>query len=59
MNGERKETQHEFVDDGTEITFDLDDDTKACIKTASSGNKKKGIVYLLQVDDKEIPEADQ
>ncbi|RWS11837.1 fas apoptotic inhibitory molecule 1-like protein [Dinothrombium tinctorium] len=59
VNGEKKETTGEFVEDGTEIHFSLSDDSEdnVFIKTVSSGNKKEGIIYNLIVNGKEIAES--
>lgn len=59
VNGQKIDTTHEFVEDGTEITFDLEVNTKGCIKTVSSGNKKKGIVYVLEIDNVKMPESSE
>lgn len=58
VNGKRMETRADFVEDGTEIQFDLSDNgTVAGIRTVSSGNKKEGIMYTLFVDGQKIPES--
>src|SRR5699024_11593093 len=59
VNGQKRETRHEFVDEGTEIAFHLDDISQASIKTVSSGNKKQGMVYVLEVDNAKVEECDQ
>ena len=53
------ETRADFVEDGTEIQFDLsgEKETVAGIRTVSSGNKKEGIIYTLFVDGQKIPES--
>lgn len=57
VNGQKAETTHEFGEEGTEMAFDLETDLHGCIKTVSSGNKKQGMVYLLQVNGTEIEES--
>lgn len=57
MNGEKAETTHEFGEEGTEMVFHMDNDMRGCIKTVSSGNKKQGMVYLLQVNGTQIEES--
>lgn len=57
VNGSRMDTRAEFVEDGTEIQFDLDERQTAGIRTVSSGNKKEGIIYSLFVDGQQIPES--
>ena len=51
------DTRAEFVEEGTEIQFDLDGSQTAGIRTVSSGNKKEGIIYSLFVDGQQIPES--
>uniref|UniRef100_A0A8D0FJQ1 Fas apoptotic inhibitory molecule 1 n=2 Tax=Strigidae TaxID=30459 RepID=A0A8D0FJQ1_STROC len=55
-NGRKMETAGEFVEDGTETHFSVDDHS-CCIKAVSSGKRKEGIIHTLIVDDREIPEA--
>lgn len=97
MNGEKKETRHEFAEEGTEICFPLSsknvamkkeeeedqEDTltspkgeteeatkeaedveqqqlhvpECTIKTISSGNKKEGIIYVLEIDGMPVEEC--
>lgn len=57
VNGRRMDTRAEFVEDGTEIQFDLDERQTAGIRTVSSGNKKEGIIYSLFVNGQQIPES--
>ncbi len=60
VNGQKAETTHEFGEEGTEMAFTLDGgggDLRGVIKTVSSGNKKQGMVYLLQVNGTEIEES--
>lgn len=57
VNGQKIESRNEFADEGTEFHFLLKDDKEGIIKTASSGNKKEGIVYNLIVDGQIIPEC--
>lgn len=57
VNGQKKETMHEFAEDGTEMAFELEPDLRGCIKTASSGHKKQGMVYILLVNDTQIVES--
>lgn len=57
VNGQKKATTNEFGEsEGTMIMFDLDDENKACIKTVSSGDKRKGMIYELEVNDQPIIE---
>lgn len=59
VNGTRKEATSDFAEAGTEMSFLLDDDedAKGCIRTVSSGNKNKGIIYVLYIDGQEIAEC--
>ena len=57
VNGQKKETIHEFADEGTEIIFELDIALGGCIKTMSSGNKKQGMIYVLTVNNNIIEES--
>lgn len=54
MNGNKVETEHSFVDDGTEIKFEIGEDV-AVIKAASA-DKKHGIIHQLSINDKLIEE---
>ncbi|KAK6181483.1 hypothetical protein SNE40_009325 [Patella caerulea] len=56
VNGDKKDTAGEFVDDGTETHFEIGAHS-AYIKAVSSGKRKSGIIHKLFVDDNEIPEA--
>lgn len=56
INGQKAETAGEFVEDGTETHFSVGD-YQAYIKAVSTGNKRKGIVHSLFVNDVEIPES--
>lgn len=59
VNGQKKETTNEFGDsEGTEITFDLTDEYNGCIKTLSSGDKRKGMIYVLEVNGKQVEEIE-
>ncbi|XP_027196759.2 fas apoptotic inhibitory molecule 1 [Dermatophagoides pteronyssinus] len=59
VNGQKKETTNEFGDsEGTEITFDLTDEYNGCIKTISSGDKRKGMIYVLEVNGKQVEEIE-
>uniref|UniRef100_A0A7N4PAW5 Fas apoptotic inhibitory molecule 1 n=1 Tax=Sarcophilus harrisii TaxID=9305 RepID=A0A7N4PAW5_SARHA len=55
-NGKKLETAGEFVDDGTETHFTIDNH-ECYIKAVSSGKRKEGIIHTLIVDDKEIAET--
>lgn len=57
VNGKKIESNNEFDEDGTAISFGLNDSEDACIKTISSGNKKEGIIYSLIVNGSEVPES--
>ena len=57
INGLKVDTRGEFVEDGTEIHFDLDD-KDIYIKTKSSGNVKEGLLYELIVNDQVVPEVE-
>lgn len=57
VNGCRMVARAEFVEDGTEIQFDLGESRTAGIRTVSSGNKKEGIIYSLFVNGQQIPES--
>ena len=50
--------QGEFVDDGTETHFSVGDHD-LCIKSASSGKKKSGILHYLMVDGERVPASTQ
>lgn len=52
-NGQKMDTTGEFVDDGTETHFMLGDH-ECCIKAASSGRKKSGIVHYLLLDGERV-----
>lgn len=47
--------QGEFVDDGTETHFRLDDHS-CCIKTSSSGTKRSGMRHSLLLDGQKVPD---
>ncbi|XP_015247966.1 fas apoptotic inhibitory molecule b [Cyprinodon tularosa] len=53
-NGQKMETTGEFVDDGTETRFSVGDH-ECCIKAASSGKKKNGIIHFLLLDGEKVP----
>ncbi|KAG8236979.1 hypothetical protein J437_LFUL017339 [Ladona fulva] len=55
-NGQKLETQGEFVDDGSELHFVLGKNP-AYIKTVSSGKRREGIIHNLIVNDTVIPET--
>ncbi|XP_076455907.1 fas apoptotic inhibitory molecule 1-like [Babylonia areolata] len=57
VNGQKMETTGEFVDDGTETHFELDNSHSAYIKATSTGKRKDGIVHTLYINDAEIPVA--
>lgn len=50
--------QGEFVDDGTETHFTVGEH-ECCIKAASGGKKKNGIVHYLLLDGEKIPASTQ
>nr|XP_046237861.1 fas apoptotic inhibitory molecule b [Scatophagus argus] len=52
-NGQKVDTQGEFVDDGTETHFTLGGH-ECCIKASSSGKKKHGIVHHLLLDGEKV-----
>ncbi|XP_064826185.1 fas apoptotic inhibitory molecule 1-like [Oncorhynchus masou masou] len=54
FNGQKMETEGEFVDDGTETHFAVADH-ECCIKALSSGKKRAGIVHYLMVDGEAVP----
>ncbi|XP_046400979.1 fas apoptotic inhibitory molecule 1 [Ischnura elegans] len=54
-NGQRLETESEFVDDGSEMHFMLGRNP-AHIKAVSSGRRREGIIYNLILNDCLIPE---
>ncbi|ELT99248.1 hypothetical protein CAPTEDRAFT_152651 [Capitella teleta] len=56
VNGKRMPTTGEFVEDGTETHFQIDNHS-AYIKAVSSGRRKGGLIHTLYVDDIEIPLA--
>lgn len=57
-NGDKIDTAGEFTDEGTETHFEVSD--RACyIKAFSSGTRRGGILHVLYVDDKLIPDAPQ
>ncbi|XP_048455016.1 fas apoptotic inhibitory molecule a isoform X2 [Rhincodon typus] len=55
-NGKKVETAGEFVDDGTETHFTIENHD-CCIKAVSSGKRREGIIHTLIMDDQEIPES--
>ncbi|CAL9689697.1 unnamed protein product [Knipowitschia caucasica] len=55
-NGQNIETAGEFVEDGTETHFTLNDHL-CCIKAVSSGKRRDGIIHSLIVDGTEVPES--
>ena len=55
VNGKKVETAGEFTDDGTETHFTIANQP-AYIKAESSGNKRKGIIHKLCVQEAEVPE---
>ncbi|KAL7369982.1 hypothetical protein ABVT39_015162 [Epinephelus coioides] len=57
-NGQKMDTMGEFVDDGTETHFMLGEH-ECCIKAASGGKKKSGIVHYLLLDGEKIPATTQ
>ncbi|KAM9334297.1 fas apoptotic inhibitory molecule 1-like [Symphorus nematophorus] len=57
-NGQKMDTMGEFVDDGTETHFTVGGHD-CCIKAASSGKKKSGIVHHLLLDGEKIPTSSQ
>ncbi|KAM6893680.1 fas apoptotic inhibitory molecule b [Xenentodon cancila] len=57
-NGEKMDTTGEFVDDGTETHFTVGEHN-LCIKSASSGKKKSGIVHYLMLDGGKVPTSTQ
>jgi len=56
VNGNNVETTGEFVEDGTETHFEVDN-RPAYIKVVSSGNKREGLIHSLIINDTEIPET--
>ncbi|CAJ1087448.1 fas apoptotic inhibitory molecule 1-like [Xyrichtys novacula] len=57
-NGQKMDTKGEFVDDGTETHFMLGEH-ECCIKAASSGRKRSGIVHFLLLDGEKVPASTQ
>ncbi|XP_065883456.1 fas apoptotic inhibitory molecule 1-like [Dysidea avara] len=58
LDGEKVETRGEFVSEGVETHFDIDN-VDCYIRSVSSGNKHKGLNYTLVVDDSdELPPTD-
>ncbi len=55
VNGRRVETAGEFTDEGTETHFTISGQP-AFIRAVSSGDRRRGIVQKLYVQDVEIPE---
>jgi len=55
VNGQKAEVAAEFVDDGTETHFTLGNQP-AHILAISSGQRRKGILHKLIMNDNEIPE---
>ena len=45
--------QGEFVENGAENHFEVNG-TPVLIKSFSSGNKRKGMLYTLKINDKEL-----
>ena len=56
VNGNKVEVASEFVDDGTEMHFNIED-ISAYIKACSSGNRREGIIHSLIINDEIIPES--
>uniref|UniRef100_A0A0B6ZCF4 Fas apoptotic inhibitory molecule 1 n=1 Tax=Arion vulgaris TaxID=1028688 RepID=A0A0B6ZCF4_9EUPU len=56
VNGRKVETTGEFVDDGTETHFEIENHS-AYIKGTTTGKRRDGVVHQLFVDDTEIPPA--
>lgn len=54
INGEKIETEHSFVDNGTEISFPVGDTTG--ILKANVSDKKKGVVHQLYVNGQLVDE---
>lgn len=50
------EVESNFVDDGTEMKFELEDGVEATIRAVSGGDRKKGIMQQLYVQEKLIEE---
>ena len=55
VNGKKAETAGEFADEGTETHFTIKGQP-AFIRAESSGNRRKGMVQKLFVQDTEVPE---
>jgi len=54
-NGDKIETTGEFTDEGTETHFEFNNHP-CYIKAISSGNRRTGIIHVLYVDNKVIPD---
>ena len=55
VNGLRAETAGEFTDEGTETHFAVNG-APAVIRAVSSGNRRKGMVHELILQDSVVPE---
>lgn len=54
VNGNKVETEHSFVEEGTEIKFEVGED--AALIKAAAADKKHGIIHQLYINDKLIEE---
>ena len=58
VNGEKVETESEFVDGGTQTHFQAFNGS-ATLHAFKTGLKKQPIIYSLTVNEEEIPEAQE
>lgn len=56
VNGKLVEVESSFIDDGTEMKFELEDGVEAAIRAFSDGDKKKGILQQLYVQGRLVEE---
>uniref|UniRef100_T1IVR5 Fas apoptotic inhibitory molecule 1 n=2 Tax=Strigamia maritima TaxID=126957 RepID=T1IVR5_STRMM len=56
VNGQKMDTIDEFVDDGTEMHFEINGQ-EAYIKAVSSGSRKEGLIHTLIFNGSEVPES--
>ena len=61
VDGIKIETEAIFCEEGMEMQFEISDGEEtvrsASMRTISSGNERKGIVYCLIVDGQEVPDS--
>jgi len=58
LNGKLVEAEPQFIENGTETQFDIDEKSHLRLITVSSGNRRSGLVHCLFINDKEIPHTE-